>query len=313
MMFATPKQADAIIAGLYPQAQRVQFVEHGYDNLVVLIDETFALRFPRHAGASARSQYEALLLQDLEHYDFGSIAIPRLLGSHDDPPYLITSFIAGHALTPTQLGQLPRPTQQEFAEDVAQFAFGMHNALPVDRVMELRERFGLEGQKEEPWDVYFKKLLYNATLPIRQQDTVAKDYYEKWSHLEFTTNQVVVHDDLHTENMLFQGNRLGGVLDFGDTNVGTPEQELRQLYRINATITEQAAVAYGKLLGQHLNLEAIRIWAITQELSAYAERLSAGMTDHHAFRGASYNLNQWFETDIWGKGIISAPRDAGKS
>ncbi|HEY6736644.1 MAG TPA: aminoglycoside phosphotransferase family protein, partial [Candidatus Saccharimonadia bacterium] len=268
---------------MYPQADHVQFVENGYDDLVVIIDETYALRFPRHAGALARSQFERDILQDLEHHDFGAVAVPRLLGSHENPRYLITSFVPGQTLTPAFIRRLPRPAQQTLAEDIAQFTFELHNALSVDRVKQIRERFGLEGQEEDPWEVYFERLLLRAVLPTRQQDAVAKEYYERWSQIVPTAKQIMLHDDLHTENMLFKGNRLSGVLDFGDTNIGSPEQELRQLYRINDAITVWAAKAYGKLSGQDLDPNIIRIWAITQELSTYSERLQAGSTDHPAF------------------------------
>ena len=117
------------------------------------------------------------------------------------------------------------------------------------------------------------------------------------------TPTVVVHDDLHTENMMFNDDDiLTGVLDFGDTNVGTPEQELRQLYRISEDIMLTAVQEYQRLSGRYLNVEAIKIWSIMKELADYSGKLAAKDMGHRAFKRASRNLNIWIPEGKWGEG-----------
>ena len=49
----------------YPNAKQITLIVHGYDNIVVLVDEQYALRFPRNQDAYARSQYEKQVLYSI--------------------------------------------------------------------------------------------------------------------------------------------------------------------------------------------------------------------------------------------------------
>jgi hypothetical protein len=90
MIFADVDLAKKIISELYLNAKEINFVENGYDNLVALVDEKYAFRFPRNENAYARGCYEKLVLQDLN--PLTEIAIPKILGEGENPPY-ITTFI----------------------------------------------------------------------------------------------------------------------------------------------------------------------------------------------------------------------------
>lgn len=300
--FADNNLALELTRDAYPDAKQITLIEHGYDNIVVLVDDLYALRFPRNQDAYARSQYEKQVLQHLETLE--TISVPKILGEHANPPYLLTSFVAGKHLSPRDIDNFPMELQQELGESIATFAHAMHTAFSVEEVRRIRKKLRLDERPEEPWDMYFERLLAGSNLLTPEQDVIAKEYYEKWKKVDASSPLVVVHDDLHTENMLFKDSHLCGVLDFGDTNIGTAEQDLRQLYRINETILNAAADKYSELSGRKLDIEAIKLWAIMQELASYAERLLTENTNHPAFARASGNLNMWLGTDMWGKGLV---------
>jgi aminoglycoside 2''-phosphotransferase len=293
-------RAKGIVGQLFPRATSVVVVDRGYDNLVIIIDGLYAVRFPRNENAYLRSQYEKLVLEQLG--DFQAVTIPKVIGSHAEPPYLMTSFVSGVHLTSQEIDDFPPTLQQQLGEDVAQFAYHMHTAFSVEEALEMRRRLKLDELTEEPWDMHMRKTLSDYTFPTAVQDAVAKEYYDKWRKL--TGPLVVVHDDLHTDNMLFEDNRLHGILDFGDTNIGIPEQELRQLYRINAAVMQAAADSYSRLSGKTMDVEATKIWAIAQELAVYSGHLSTNQTEHHAFARACRNLNRWLPEGRWGAGLI---------
>jgi len=297
-IFADAPLAKEIIQRAYPTATKIELIEHGYDNIVVLVDDTYAIRFPRNEAAYARSKYEKQVLTHLE--GIRSVHIPKVLGEHADPPYLITSFVAGRHLSPHDINNMPGDIQKQLGADIARFVYDLHSNFVVDDAQRIRKELKLDTLEQEPWDIYFEKSLLKRTFPNPNQDAVTKTYYKEWRQLA-SGKMVVVHDDLHTENMLFVDNRLYGVLDFADTNIGTAEQELRQLYRINDTILIAAVDMYSQLSGRKLDVEAIKIWAIMQELGAYSDRLFSNDTSHPAFARAAGNLNMWLETNIWGK------------
>ncbi len=297
MEFADKQKAEEIIKDLYPDASQVIFVEHGYDNLVVLVDQKYAVRFPRMKSAYLRSQFEKQVLRDLSGLKV--IAIPRFLGLGDNPPYSITSFVPGEHMSSAEIRELPTEKQEQIGVMVARFAHEMHSLLSVEEALKLRKQYGLDSQDEEPWDVYFERVLQKQQFPTPEQDKLAKEYYEHWKNLIFTTPTLVIHDDLHNENMQFKDGELVGILDFGDTNIGTPEQELRQLYRINETMLDAAIEEYERLSGLTLNREAIKIWSMTQELAAFSDRYFKDDKSSAAFTRASRNLQKWFPSGNW--------------
>ncbi len=301
--FADAIQAKKLVKELYPNARKLEVIDRGYDNIVITVDDVYAVRFPRNENALARSQYERQILRRLENQF--AIEVPRVLGAHTDPPYLITSFVRGTHVSSREINMFTPALQTEFGKTVAQFAYTMHTALSLTKAKRMRQEWGLDELLEEPWDTYFHKHLYVQTFPTIEQDQIAKGYYANWQKLEATKHKLVVlHDDLHTENMLFNSSHLCGVLDFGDTNIGSPEQELRQLYRINEHVLAAAVTEYSRLSGSALDIEVSKTWAIVQELAVYAEKVDND-THHHAFMRACRNLNHWIGRGAWGKGIIS--------
>lgn len=290
-----------IIKRLYPSSQSIRFIEHGYDNLVGLVDQSYVVRFLRSEEGWQRSQYEKQILDALA--GVRSVQIPKILDDSKDPAYTIMSFLHGEHLAPAVVRAFSEEDQKRFAEDVATFAFEMHSLLSVEEAKVHREQLNLDNLKEKPWKTHLEEYLLNYTFPNHEQDRFAKEVYKKWEEARSQHKTVVVHDDLHNENMLFDGTKLTGVLDFGDTNIGTPEQEFRQLYRINENVVLAATNKYSQLSGIELNTELIKIWAIAHEASTFAEHLALGSVSHPSFSRAAKNLSTWHPAGDWNQGL----------
>ncbi len=298
--FADVDTAREFTRSLYPHTKKITMIEHSYDNIVALVDDRYAVRFPRAKNAYLRSLYEKHILERLENIE--TTTIPRILGEHANPPCLVTSFVPGHHISADTIrATFSKKQQQDFAKQVAQFAYTMHSVFSLDEELQLRKELDLDKLADgEPWPIFFKKFVHEHTFQTSLQDKIAKRYYAEWLKLCNVAPTVVVHEDLHTQNMMFEDNLLVGILDFGDTNVGTPEMELRQLYRINEEVMLEAVRQYQSLSGQGLKVEAIKIWAVVQELAVYSK--FKANTNHHKFKAASRNLNRWLDEGEWGKG-----------
>jgi len=306
--YADTDMARSISYKLYPDAQKITMIEHSHDNIVALIDSDHAVRFPRNSNAYRRALYEKHILERLE--DIDTIAIPHILDEHHEPPYFVTSFMTGHHIGAADVRLFTNERQQEFAKRVAQFAYAMHASFAIEEELPLRKEHGLdEMADEEPWTVYFKRVIYDATFPTQEQDEVAKKYYDEWMSLCNVPATVVVHDDLHTQNMMFEGDQLIGIIDFGDANLGTPEQELRQLYRVGEEVALIGLREYQNLSGRQLNFDALKVWCIMKELADYYNHFTNKRMGHHAFRRACRNLSEWFPEGKWGEGydLSSSP------
>lgn len=293
-----PETVRSTIKAMYPDAKQITLVEHGYDNIVGLVDEEYAVRFPRNAEAYRRSQYEKSVLKSINQPQ--DLEIPKVLDERSSPPCLITSFVHGTHLNSSEMNSLAPAAQEQFARDIAHFVHKLHQSLSVDEVRGFRKEFAID-KLDEDWGDYFAKHLSKAKLLNSVQNQLVKKYYSEWLEHETKENIVVIHDDLHANNLLFENGKLVGVLDFGDTSIGTPEQELRQLYRINEVILRVAIETYSQLSGLELSFEAAKTWAIVQELGSFVDRLSTGSTKHPSFIRACNNLNNWLPEGNWGK------------
>jgi hypothetical protein len=89
--FADVDTARAMARSLYPDANAITMIEHSADNIVALVDTSYALRFHRSKDAYLRSLYEKYVLRQLEGVQ--TLTIPRILGEHASPPCVITSFV----------------------------------------------------------------------------------------------------------------------------------------------------------------------------------------------------------------------------
>ena len=287
---------------LFPDASNFFLINHGYDNVVILVDANYAIRFPRNKNAYLRSLYERQLLNKLK--DVTAVAIPNIISTHHEPECMVTSFVPGRHISSQAVNELPTELQLNFANKVAEFVFVLHSKLSIKEAKIARKKLKLDELLEEPWDIYFKKTIYSHKLPTLTQDKLAKWQYKQWLRAKHSSELVVIHDDLHTENMLFnENNELVGVLDFGDTNIGSPEQELRSLYRINEFFLVAAVKMYEKLSSQQLNIEYAKYWAILQEIAAYSSHINDQSTSHPSFSRACRNLNKWLPDGKWGDGI----------
>ena len=71
------------------------------------------------------------------------------------------------------------------------------------------------------------------------------------------------------------------------------------MYRINDTVLKAAVNEYENISGIKLNLEAAKVWSITQELAVYSERLFSNDQNHPASYRAAGNLQKWLPEGNW--------------
>ena len=293
--FADSTVAFATARRLYPTAH-LELIDHGYDNIVVLADDVVALRFPRNDAALNRDAFEEYILEKMRQVS--PVDLPFVMSRGQAPAYFVTHFVAGEHVQPETARLYAAARRRRLGEQVARFAFALHTSVAVEEFAQAREQFHLDEQPDNSWEVSIQRHLAQGTFPSSAQDAIAKEYYQQWQALP-REPRVVVHDDLLTNNLLFVGDRLNGVLDFGDTTIGTAEQELRHLYHIDDTALEASVRMYEQLAHRPLDIAACRVWAIVQELVAYGRQSAAGRADHPSFLRARQNLNRWFATDIW--------------
>lgn len=276
----TPK-ALQVARSLYDEQVKLRIIDDGYENLIVVADERELIRFPWSEEIWNRGKLERYVLQRLGG---GDMPIPKLVRISEDPAYSQMTFLPGRLLDVEQVRGLPSDVQERIGEQIAQFAFGLHST-----VMPVEIRPLLQPVTGGTYDEYLHRVLMDRIDPNPAVDVLAKEYFVRWRQRK-QSHEVVVHDDLHTGNLVFDdAYNLVGVLDFGATCIGTPEQDLRQAYRLGPVVFESAAKMYEQLSGASFDREAAITWTVTQELGAYC-REESGVAHDRAWE----NLLFWF-------------------
>ena len=271
----------AVARSVYGVGAEVRVINDGHENLIVVVDEKELIRLPRSEQVWLASKAERYVLQSLA--PCADMPIARFIKVSENPAYLRMTFIKGEPLTAGQIRSLPGEDLQRIGKQLAEFAYKLHSYIKVDDFHPYRTIHSWS------YDDYLKRVLYDRIDPNSKIDALAKQYYQAWLDKR-DDKRYVIHDDLHTGNLLFSKNSdLVGVLDFGAVCIGSAEQELRQVYRLGDDALETAAHTYENLSGKPFDRELAKLWVVTQELAAYCREDDGPVHDR-----AEENLHFWF-------------------
>lgn len=286
-----------VIAKDFADYLNVEYIERGNEHFVALIDKKYVARFPRNQKIAINSNYVDNLLSRLKN---SPLFVPNTLYKKDNPLYFVSDYINGNHLTAEQVKALSKDKKKDLAYNYSKFAANLHVQFNIKKESFIQQKYGLSKNRQLSWQDYFSKAIYNRKFPNQKQDLIAKRYFNIWQSNKGSTPLVLLHDDLHLENILFLNNKLVGILDFGDVNIGYPEQEFRQLYKLGDDILIWALQHYNLLTGRNLEPNTVKNWAIMQQLASYSERWFNNEMGHPAFARACEDLGTWLPEGKWG-------------
>lgn len=288
--FISQDQARQIINELLPGVGPIEFIDHSQNNLIAKIDDQYIFRSPKSTEGLVRFDFEIQILQSLGER-LGT-PVPKLVKTSQDPPYLLANYLRGEHLENRSIRALGPYKQTEIGNQLAVFSYQLNQVLSPSGVKSARANSKLD-QASPPWDKYFAQI-FGVKQSNSKLDKLNKHYYELWQKINKRSNdEIVIHDDLHANNLLFNDDMLSGILDFEQINVGTIEQEFRNLYRLSEEILTPAAQKYQDLTGNDVDLQAVRIWAITVELAALSRQIIKEDTNHWSYPRALLKLRYW--------------------
>lgn len=283
--------AKEIILQSCPGAKQIEFVNHGYHNLIAGVDSEYIFRFPRHHNSLGRFDFETELLKKIAGKII-DIQIPVVHAKSLNPAYAKLSYIPGQQLTNKQVREFTDKEQNVIAHQLVDFIRDFNKAITIDEMKALRSQITL-GTGFEPWPTYLEHVFAQPQKNAKLQ-AIIDEYYTAWCAIDHKNQpQIIIHDDLHSGNLLFKDRRLQGVLDFEHATIGTIEQEFHYLYRQGGSVLEYATRYFEEITGHIVNIDAIRIWAVVGELAAFTRRFTANDMTHPSFLRSRAKLRHW--------------------
>ncbi len=201
----------------------------GLDNVTLLLNERIVLRLPKNDDGAESVEREARLLPELTL----DLAIPRFLFTAPNPlgpgSFCGYPLVPGEVLSPEEWrarGLLDRPGP---AGQIASALDSVH-AFPVERA----EKLGMEG-----WDL--REDYAESLDPIREEVLAmltpwqGKALLEAWEgylddDANFAYRPTLTHADMSLDHLLVSGEKISGLIDFGDAEIGDPDYDLSYLW-----------------------------------------------------------------------------------
>jgi aminoglycoside phosphotransferase (APT) family kinase protein len=220
----------ALLAEQFPtlEARSLQLLGEGFDNSVWVIDEEWAFRFPRRAQAVPLVDRELAVLPRLADLVPAPIPIPAFVGEPSEffpRPFFGHGLLAG--VEPAD-ACLTAADRVRLGVGIARFLRALHaprtrsavdpeRALPVDPNRRADMPFRVEKARE-----WLDRLPDLASRHRSAAERILAD----GELLEPTSDEALVHGDLHARHVLVDAGELSGVIDWGDVCLGDPAIDL---------------------------------------------------------------------------------------
>jgi len=206
--------------------------EKGEDHLMLVLDNRYVFRFPRHANHPTGLRLELAVLNALK----GKCSLPTPDYRFVPPSGEFAGYemIVGVELTPERFGALSRPVQERVLDDLAGFLSAMHALALDDIVAHL-------GEAPNPWPRAGTPADYVADgrarrlPPIRRAMPDLADlvdgFYARFERRPAAPPRLT-HSDVTCDHLLLSpsGEGLAGVIDFGDVELGDPAYDFTYLW-----------------------------------------------------------------------------------
>lgn len=215
-------------------------INHGYDHVIIILDDELVLRFPRTNEylKSFRSEVEFLS----KHGSNLSLSVPayHLIPKHKR--FAGYRKIEGVPLSPWRYARkLSKVEKKQCVQKLGSFLRSLHN-MPVPKYLRMQNLKSELQQCRKLYKKFVQSLL--DTQSNRLLSDALDSYEQMLMHLPAST---VTHGDLYWRHLLWdtEKNSLSGVIDFGDIAIDDPAIDFAYCHHFGDKFLESLFKVYG--------------------------------------------------------------------
>ncbi|MFE3984732.1 phosphotransferase [Nocardia tengchongensis] len=210
----------------------LRLLGEGQDSVAVsAVDRSgrYVVRMPKGADGAVGVRVEARLLPELRV----GVAIPRFLFTAPNPlgpgECCVYPEVPGEVLSADEWRRRGLSRRAETARTVAEFVDAVH-AFPVRRAREV-EVADWDTRREFASDLELVRAQVIPLLPAADGRRLL-DLWDEFLSTDrnFEYEPMLIHADVSVDHLLVTGDRITGVIDFGDVRIGDPDYDLCYLW-----------------------------------------------------------------------------------
>ena len=226
--------------------KKSRIIRHGYDNIVIILDEVTVFRFPSDSYLS-RFKAEVRLLEKLSSRV--SAPVPHYMYRMKDDSFGGYKKLDGMFMKKTAFRALPKTSKKALATELGKFLTELH-AVPTS----VARTAGFVEENDYYW---WSKKRAEKNLKLMQQKLFPKltkieaawieKKYREYVSLSFDFKPVITHSDLVGDHILFDAKKkkISGVIDFADVEIGDPAIDFRRLWEFGEEFFQNVLSSYG--------------------------------------------------------------------
>jgi aminoglycoside 2''-phosphotransferase len=206
-----------------------ELVTYGEDNLIVVLDQKWIVRFPRNDEYRARFAAELNLLDVLG--PLSQIPVPRYEHVAPDKSFGAYRRIPGVELSPDRFAEFSESGRKAALISLAEFLSTLH-ALPQRLLIQP------DGMIARTWSGEQFAALYRGMRRAKIARVVSPDVLLRFDafHDVFENSRPgpsrLVHDDITDDHILTDAGGISGIIDFSDASFGDPAIDFAFFWRL---------------------------------------------------------------------------------
>lgn len=223
------------------QWQKHRILTHGWDHVVIVLDEKIIFRFPKDKEYQDEFQNEIQLLHYLKKKV--SVGIPEYKYICKDKSIAGYNMVGGQELTVSRFRKLSAAEKDTVGKQLAKFLSTLH-ATPKS----VMSKYNIKTENQEK---LYKKLVRDTkkfVFPRLQKNDIQRieEYFSELKNaLVHTYTNALIHNDLTVDHILWDGkNKQINIIDFSDRACGDPAIDLSGLLEYGVQFTEKVFKLY---------------------------------------------------------------------
>jgi aminoglycoside phosphotransferase (APT) family kinase protein len=240
---STLDEFTALIRATFPGLSfaNAELVDHGDDNLVIVLDGEWIVRFPRNEEYLARFAAELNLLRAFA--PLSPLPVPNYEFVAPDKSFGAYRRIRGREMTPALFAVFPPEKRRSALKDLSAFLSVLH-ALPAETIAQP------DGSIAHTWTGEQFAALYRGMRRAKIARVVPPQMLLRFDAFHDAFEVVppglprLVHDDISDDHILVDGARISGIIDFSDASFGDPAIDFAWFWRLGEASLDAVLADY---------------------------------------------------------------------